>query len=145
MSPLNSVQRAAIKADAELNAVGAGVGDTLRMLSDYDASEARLHEVAVACATAEQERDALAAECVELRKDRDDCLAARSHYAGRLGEALGEAYTLQAEVARLGALLTEALPGLQHLSDTAQDLETSTLVERVRAAMAQQEAGDGQP
>lgn len=32
--------------------------------------------------------DALAARVAELTKDRDDCLAAREHYAGLYGEAL---------------------------------------------------------
>jgi len=37
---------------------------------------------------------------------------------------------------RLSSLMREAIPGLQHLSDTAQDLETFTLVARVKSALA---------
>lgn len=42
MSKLSKESREAIRADAQHNAVGAGVGDTLRLLDDYAALEAEL-------------------------------------------------------------------------------------------------------
>lgn len=48
-------------------------GDRWKLRSERDAANARLHEVAVACATAEQERDATQARVSELDKQcRDD-------------------------------------------------------------------------
>lgn len=44
--------------------------------------------------------DALSAENERLRKDRDDCLAAREHYAGLYGEALGRLAELERDAAR---------------------------------------------
>ena len=50
------------------------VKDRIRWLSrSMEKSEARLHEVAVACATAEQERDALTAELKALREQEPSC------------------------------------------------------------------------
>lgn len=49
------------------------------------------------------ERDALAARVAELTKDRDDCLAARKHYAGLYGEALVRATELERDAAGLRA------------------------------------------
>ena len=50
------------------------------------------HLAALSAVTAERDR---------LRADRDDCLAAREHYAGRLGEALAEVEALRGFMRRL--------------------------------------------
>ncbi len=47
-------------------------GDRWKMRSERDAANARLHEVATACATAEQERDAALAEVERLRESKGD-------------------------------------------------------------------------
>lgn len=47
----------------------AGPATILSLLDELDAANSRLHEVAVACATAEQERDQLRAEVEALRLD----------------------------------------------------------------------------
>ncbi|MGQ9990507.1 hypothetical protein ACUS6J_00005, partial [Pseudomonas aeruginosa] len=85
-------------------------------INERDAANARLHEVATACATAEQERDAAQAEVERLTRDRDDCLKARLHYATQLGEALARVAELenQEPVAHLRASDLERLnqPGI---------------------------------
>ncbi|MBD1590231.1 ead/Ea22-like family protein [Pseudomonas typographi] len=43
----------------------------LELIAELESANARLHEVAVACATAEQERDQLKAENEPLRKDAE--------------------------------------------------------------------------
>ncbi len=48
-------------------------GDRWKMRSERDAANARLHEVATACATAEQERDAALAEVERLRQFERIC------------------------------------------------------------------------
>ena len=48
-------------------------GDRWKMRSERDAANARLHEVATACATAEQERDAAQAEVERLRQFERIC------------------------------------------------------------------------
>ncbi|HHX5603350.1 TPA: hypothetical protein ACVFG7_006051 [Pseudomonas aeruginosa] len=46
-------------------------GDRWKLRSERDAANARLHEVATACATAEQERDAALARVAELEKQKE--------------------------------------------------------------------------
>ncbi|MDS9748121.1 hypothetical protein [Pseudomonas aeruginosa] len=70
-------------------------GDRWKLRSERDAANARLHEVATACATAEQERDVAQAEVERLTSDRDNCLKARRHYATQLGEALARVAELE--------------------------------------------------
>lgn len=43
---------------------------------------------------------------------------------------------ISAKSEKLETLLHEAIPGLQHLSDTAQDIDTFTLVARVKSALS---------
>ncbi len=76
-------------------------GDRWKLRSERDAANARLHEVATACATAEQERDSALAEVERLTRDRDDCLKARLHYATQLGEALARVAELESKMADL--------------------------------------------
>lgn len=42
---------------------------------------------------------------------------------------------LRAQVEAMRALMAEAVPALQHISDTAQELESFTLAERFRLAL----------
>ncbi|MDG4226189.1 hypothetical protein L5E49_05230 [Pseudomonas aeruginosa] len=56
-------------------------GDRWKLRSERDAANARLHEVAVACATAEQERDAALARVAELEKQEPVALANRGIHA----------------------------------------------------------------
>ncbi|WP_058174870.1 hypothetical protein [Pseudomonas aeruginosa] len=71
-------------------------------INERDAANARLHEVATACATAEQERDAALAEVERLTRDRDDCLKARLHYATQHGLSLARVAELTATRNRYG-------------------------------------------
>lgn len=73
-----------------------------RVEQERDAANARLHEVATACATAEQERDAALAEVERLTRDRDDCLKARLHYATQHGLSLARVAELTATRNRYG-------------------------------------------
>ncbi|WGX57860.1 hypothetical protein P7I93_13310 [Pseudomonas aeruginosa] len=87
-------------------------GDRWKMRSERDAANARLHEVATACATAEQERDAALAEVERLRESKGDpsgsfdrcmnMMYERDENAKRLDAAL-------ARVAELEAALSSAL------------------------------------
>ncbi|MEW4396378.1 hypothetical protein ABZR34_28195 [Pseudomonas paraeruginosa] len=77
-------------------------GDRWKLRSERDAANARLHEVATACATAEQERDAALAEVERLTRDRDDCLKARLHYATQHGLSLARVAELTATRNRYG-------------------------------------------
>ncbi|MCV6567519.1 hypothetical protein [Pseudomonas aeruginosa] len=51
-------------------------GDRWKLRSERDAANARLHEVATACATAEQERDAALAEVERLREENANLILA---------------------------------------------------------------------
>ncbi|MFU6972699.1 hypothetical protein ACM758_15620 [Pseudomonas aeruginosa] len=62
-------------------------GDRWKLRSERDAANARLHEVATACATAEQERDAALARVAELEGKLTDWV----HEGFRLNEALAVA------------------------------------------------------
>ncbi|MFU6984618.1 hypothetical protein [Pseudomonas paraeruginosa] len=73
-----------------------------KIAAQRDAANARLHEVATACATAEQERDAALAEVERLTRDRDDCLKARLHYATQHGLSLARVAELTATRNRYG-------------------------------------------
>ncbi|WP_202808351.1 hypothetical protein, partial [Pseudomonas aeruginosa] len=77
-------------------------GDRWKLRSERDAANARLHEVATDCATAEQERDAALAEVERLTRDRDDCLKARLHYATQHGLSLARVAELTATRNRYG-------------------------------------------
>ncbi len=70
------------------------------------------------------ERDALAQRCRELEKDRDDCLAARLHYAGLFGKAAGERDTLRAEVELLERIV-HYLARIYVVSDDEYDPEAA--------------------
>jgi hypothetical protein len=64
----------------------------LTLIEDCRSAKNRLHEVAVGCATAEQERDHLKAEVESLRKDSERnqrMLLASCLDLGTIGEALG--------------------------------------------------------
>lgn len=54
-------------------------GDRWKLRSERDAANARLHEVATACATAEQQRDAAQARVAELEKQEPVALANRGN------------------------------------------------------------------
>ncbi|HHX6403107.1 TPA: hypothetical protein ACVGLB_004908 [Pseudomonas aeruginosa] len=56
-------------------------GDRWKLRSERDAANARLHEVATACATAEQERDAALARVAELEMQEPVALANRGLHA----------------------------------------------------------------
>ncbi|HEJ3888403.1 TPA: hypothetical protein SL444_001970 [Pseudomonas aeruginosa] len=56
-------------------------GDRWKLRSERDAANARLHEVATACATAEQQRDAALARAAELEKQEPVALANRGLHA----------------------------------------------------------------
>lgn len=49
---------------------------------------------------------------------------------------------ISAKSEKLETLLHEAIPGLQHLSDTAQDIDTFTLVARVKSALSAGKEGE---
>ncbi|MCW8021899.1 hypothetical protein [Pseudomonas aeruginosa] len=84
-------------------------GDRWKLRSERDAANARLHEVATACATAEQERDAALAEVERLRESKGDpvgslekCMKVmyeRDEHAKRLEVALARVAEMEKELA----------------------------------------------
>ncbi|RQF04435.1 hypothetical protein [Pseudomonas aeruginosa] len=94
-----------------------------KIAAQRDAANARLHEVATACATAEQERDAALAEVERLRESKGDpsgsfdrCMKMmyeRDENAKRLDAALARVAELEAKLAELEKqepVSTEHLP-----------------------------------
>ncbi|MDU0688824.1 hypothetical protein Q8W98_12225 [Pseudomonas aeruginosa] len=86
----------------------AGCGTIEQLAEQRDAANSRLHEVSVACATAEQERDAALAEVERLRESKGDpvgslekCMKVmyeRDEHAKRLEAALARVAGLEAEL-----------------------------------------------
>ncbi|HCE7031442.1 TPA: hypothetical protein NHP64_000791 [Pseudomonas aeruginosa] len=117
-----------------------------RVEQERDAANARLHEVATACATAEQERDAALAEVERLRESKGDpsgsfdrCMKMmyeRDENAKRLDAALARVAELESKLAELEkqepigcrmsrSALTEAQ--MRRLYENSTDIENERL------------------
>ncbi|HHF0887604.1 TPA: hypothetical protein ACPILO_005544 [Pseudomonas aeruginosa] len=79
-------------------------GDRWKMRSERDAANARLHEVATACATAEQERDAALAEVERLRESKGDPSGSFDRCMKMMYERDENAKRLDAALARVAEL-----------------------------------------
>ncbi|HEP8150997.1 TPA: hypothetical protein VDT38_002184 [Pseudomonas aeruginosa] len=71
-------------------------GDRWKMRSERDAANARLHEVATACATAEQERDGLWRDLRDARAHIDTQAAVTAQLKGERDAALAEVERIKA-------------------------------------------------
>ncbi|RUK38955.1 hypothetical protein IPC229_30660 [Pseudomonas aeruginosa] len=92
-------------------------GDRWKMRSERDAANARLHEVATACATAEQERDAALAEVERLRQFERIC-------EGLPQDAIDGGWTVQGirgDAKRLEDQLKAALARVEELDKQCRD------------------------
>lgn len=82
------------------------------------------------------QHDRDSAELRRLCAERDHLKACQANAQLHIEGLIRERDAALAECERLRELLREALPALQHISDTAQNLEDFTLAERVRSAMS---------
>ncbi|HBP5697976.1 TPA: hypothetical protein L6B16_18570 [Pseudomonas aeruginosa] len=97
-------------------------GDRWKMRSERDAANARLHEVATACATAEQERDAALAEVERLRESKGDPSGSFDRCMKMMYERDENAKRLDAALARVAELET-ALTPFAAVADAYDDSE----------------------
>lgn len=158
---LTQEARLDIRRDAERSCVGASVGDTLRLLDDYDALAQRcrdwelnhallrdeLENERMAVAAFRKERDALRAEVERLQSEMEDLMFAladaehRAENAGRnasafedrMGDLQVENGKLRAEVDRLDRI-TRHLVRTYIVCDDAYDpeAETDRAISRIR-------------
>ncbi|MEQ6526285.1 hypothetical protein [Pseudomonas aeruginosa] len=120
-----------------------------RVEQERDAANARLHEVATACATAEQERDAALAEVERLRESKGDPSGSFDRCMKMMYERDENAKRLDAALARLSGLRSllnpilcyvendiERMRGDRDKSDNKEiyDLAISLAMERLKAA-----------
>ncbi|MBY9835058.1 hypothetical protein ISH60_11455 [Pseudomonas aeruginosa] len=109
----------------------AGCGTIEQLAEQRDAANSRLHEVSVACATAEQERDAALARVAELERELSNEENAHTttieqrdnaeHWADQLANAIAERFGVDiGEHSNLNCPWNEALVWMQQLPAQAQ-------------------------
>ncbi|WP_353436324.1 hypothetical protein [Pseudomonas aeruginosa] len=111
-------------------------GDRWKMRSERDAANARLHEVATACATAEQERDGLWRDLRDARAHIDTQAAVTAQLKGERDAALARVDALAVQVLKLGGTISFA----HHRTDQAGQVPQAWLdvqVERRRQVEAE--------
>ncbi|RQF48101.1 hypothetical protein IPC264_27290 [Pseudomonas aeruginosa] len=111
-------------------------GDRWKMRSERDAANARLHEVATACATAEQERDGLWRDLRDARAHIDTQAAVTAQLKGERDAALANVDALAVQVLKLGGTISFA----HHRTDQAGQVPQAWLdvqVERRRQVEAE--------
>ena len=101
---------------AHLNAATTSAGDEVaRLRAENESANSRLHEVAVACATAEQERDQLRAEIAGLRTGYEAYERVNAELKGE-NEALRKALTSSREFLVRDAKVRRMTDGARHIS-----------------------------
>lgn len=118
-------------------------------INERDAANARLHEVATACATAEQERDAALARVAELERELSNEENAHTttieqrdnaeHWADQLANAIAERFGVDiGEHSNLNCPWNEALVWMQQLPAQAQHSvsdDVESFLDEVRAEL----------
>ncbi|MCS8292504.1 hypothetical protein N0517_10785 [Pseudomonas aeruginosa] len=126
-------------------------GDRWKLRSERDAANARLHEVATACATAEQQRDAALARCAELEAKLSDPTAVHQWQfsnawfdcskeallkAGKEGSPIRTLYTAPAQAQhRMPDLLARAEDFVSGFEDDDEQEGVSQLLADLRIAI----------
>ncbi|MFK1576665.1 hypothetical protein ACIU06_19490 [Pseudomonas aeruginosa] len=119
-------------------------GDRWKMRSERDAANARLHEVATACATAEQERDGIWRDLRDARAHIDTQAAVTAQLKGERDAALARVAELEKQepVATVAKVPGEDWNGLHFYRDL-QGMQPGTKLYAAPVAQAQHSVPEG--